>query len=374
MVEAAFEAIDNFGFPIHLVSAADFLQMPSIVVFEEVRESSRHKVIDLLQDARSFFDVLSSSQRMIFVSHQWTNLGAPDDQCIQLPVMVAAVRKVAEENGWDLSDVWIWVDYSCIPQKHKPSQASAIRSLALYSSLANAIIMAAPSLTQGFTGLPIGKETYQQRAWCRAEQFCYGLIHGSINMWLATSCDEIVLAGADWLNVSKMVFEGEMTCCMMKHTSGGVETVCDRLSLREPVLGLYGAWYRKKLEKAKLAKNGPAAAVVVAYPIGENLESELTDLFQGEDMERMFPRTFQMTSVRGTKTKELFGDVITRMEKMQDDAFAGIVPKHRIKRDWGAISILHAASTNTRLTAKRQSSVSVLPARGRAESGRAYAL
>jgi hypothetical protein len=62
------------------------------------------------------------------------------------------------------------VDYTCIPQKHRASQLAATHSLWLYAALANALIIVAPESMHASTSTPVGPESYQRRAWCRAEQ------------------------------------------------------------------------------------------------------------------------------------------------------------------------------------------------------------
>jgi hypothetical protein len=54
-------------------------------------------------------------------------------------------------------------------------------------------------------------------------QFCYGVKHGSHNLYLGTSVDMIQPAGDEWLVDSKLVFDGQMTCCELKHQFGRVE-------------------------------------------------------------------------------------------------------------------------------------------------------
>lgn len=114
------------------------------------------------------------------------------------------------------------VDYSSIPQKHKGSQLLAINSLALYASIANALIVAVPQAKHVSTNFFADAESYQARAWCRAEQFCYSIGHGSNNLWVASSPDpaDIKLADSRWLATCLLVFEGEwQPFCRLRHVS-----------------------------------------------------------------------------------------------------------------------------------------------------------
>ena len=68
--------------------------------------------------------------------------------------------------------------------------------------------------------------------WCRAEQFCYAVRNGAQGIWLATSVDSVVKVDVHWLNTGLMVFEGELTCCSLKHVFHGVEQ-CESHALYE---------------------------------------------------------------------------------------------------------------------------------------------
>jgi hypothetical protein len=58
-------------------------------------------------------------------------------------------------------------------------------------------------------------------------------------MWLATSAEQAPEpVTRDFLETGLMVFEGDMTCCAMKHVFNGREQQCDRHALLLPILGL----------------------------------------------------------------------------------------------------------------------------------------
>lgn len=106
-----------------------------------------------------------------------------------------------------------------MPQKHSSQQALAINSLVLYAGLSSALVIAAPSSKHVTTMEDVGVATYQKRTWCRAEQFCFAVYNNCAkNMWLATASTEPpVIVDATWLETSLNVFEGELTCCALKH-------------------------------------------------------------------------------------------------------------------------------------------------------------
>ena len=82
----------------------------------------------------------------MFFSHQWTGFKHPDPENHQYRCMVDSLNTLAKQNGWDesLNDVFVWVDYSCIPQANASVQNLAIRSLAVYASSATYFVICAP--------------------------------------------------------------------------------------------------------------------------------------------------------------------------------------------------------------------------------------
>ena len=158
------------------------------------------------------------------------------------------------------------------------------------ASVADALVIAAPTTLHATTKKEVGPHSYQVKArwpcscsaatmhlcaslwstawchgsqmrmWCRAEQFCYAVHNGAKNMFLATSTAPPIAVDNEWLNTGLMVFEGELTCCAMKHVFNGNAQQCDRTSLLRPILGLYGELYATRLlqdaARANDAKTG----------------------------------------------------------------------------------------------------------------------
>lgn len=111
-----------------LISAGDFLKLGRLRSHEELRDSGVLMFHDRLHQ------LVTTTQRIVFFSHQWTSHTAPDPSGLQYATMRAAILAVAEQNEWALERVWIWVDYIGIPQASRGTQALAINSLAAYSS------------------------------------------------------------------------------------------------------------------------------------------------------------------------------------------------------------------------------------------------
>jgi hypothetical protein len=92
-------------------------------------------------------------------------------------------------------------------------------------------------------------ETYQNRAWCRAELLSHSLTNGVGDMYLANSHNRVepVRLGSKMMNEAIYVFEGELSCCRMKHEG---LPCCDRERLMVPFLGLYGMQHVLKTKGA----------------------------------------------------------------------------------------------------------------------------
>ena len=113
----------------------------------------------------------------------------PDRSDGQYHTMCSSVKELAKRNGWDesLKDVFVWVDYSCIPQANASVQNLAIRSLAVYASSATYFVIIAPDVTHADLNNKCDLDTYQRRMWCRAEQVCHSMRNGTSGMFLAVS-------------------------------------------------------------------------------------------------------------------------------------------------------------------------------------------
>jgi len=219
---------------------------------------------------------------------------------------VNAMDKLASQNGWDasLKDVFVWVDYSCIPQSNASVQNLAIRSLAVYASSATYFVIVAPNTQHADLDHVCDLDTYQRRVWCRAEQVCHSMRNGTTGMFLAGGNPgdlEFMPVKPDFFLESLHVFNGELTCCRFEHK--GMES-CDRQSLVVPILGLYGELFRAAHDGVK---DGSADMSTVKTFLKE-IEKHQED---------MFPRTFQRVMWRKNKRviEEvlLFGDLIDRM-------------------------------------------------------------
>lgn len=295
-------ALHQLDYPLHLVRGDEFSEEGKLMRHEVLRNTHKLTVLDSLADVDAF---IAAGKHVVFFSHQWTSFTVPDPSQNQYRTMCTSLKELADRNGWDasLKDVFVWVDFSCIPQANPSTQNLAIRSLAAYASSATYFIIVAPDTPHADLDDVCNLETYQKRMWCRAEQVCHSMRNGTEGMCLAVgNSNPLTTVQADFFNESLHVFNGELTCCRLEHKGMGA---CDRQSLVIPLLGLYGELFRASHEA-----KGDAEALGSVDTFLKEIEKH---------QEEVFPRTFQRTMWRKNKrvTEEvmLFGDLIDRMKE-----------------------------------------------------------
>mmetsp|Transcript_1938 Transcript_1938/g.3691 ORF Transcript_1938/g.3691 Transcript_1938/m.3691 type:complete len:1102 (-) Transcript_1938:147-3452(-) len=295
-------ALHQLDYPLHLVRGDEFVEEGKLMRHEVLRNTHKLTVLDSLPDVDAF---IAAGKHVLFFSHQWTSFTVPDPSNIQYEAMCAAMKELANQNGWDesLKDVFVWADYSSIPQANPSTQNLAIRSLAAYASSSTYFVIIAPDTPHADLDDTCDLGTYQRRMWCRAEQVCHSMRNGTEGMYLGVGKEApLVPVQSDFFADSLHVFNGELTCCRLEHKGMGA---CDRQSLVMPLLGLYGELFRASHE----AKGGNAEALASVDAFLNEIEKH---------QEEVFPRTFKRTMWRKnrkvTEDVMLFGDLIDRMK------------------------------------------------------------
>lgn len=270
---------------------------------EVLRNTHKLTVLDSLPDVDAFIE---AGKHVLFFSHQWSSFTAPDPSGIQYQAMCDAVKELTRRNGWDesLKDVFVWVDYSSIPQVNPSTQNLAIRSLAAYASSATYFVIVAPNTPHADLDDTCDLETYQRRMWCRAEQVCHSMRNGTEGMYLGVGKSApLEPVKSDFFRESLHVFNGELTCCRLEHKG---MSACDRQSLVIPLLGLYGELLRASHE---MNKDGNADALASVNAFLSEIEKHQEEVFP-----RKFERIMWRKNRRVTEEVMLFGDLIDRMK------------------------------------------------------------
>ena len=99
-----------------LVSAADFLSLGRLVIYEELRDDGKIRILDSLQKIRKF----QKDFFIVFLSHQWLAWGKPDPRGVHYRAMCDALQNCAHMPGTDdkmsLENIYVWVDVCSISQ------------------------------------------------------------------------------------------------------------------------------------------------------------------------------------------------------------------------------------------------------------------
>lgn len=257
-----------------------------MVIHEQARAQRALWTLDTMEELKAF----KKGKKLVFFSHQWLAWSEPDPDCIQYKSMVAAFHELIKMKNLDLSETFVWFDYTSIPQTHRGLQKLSINSLTNYAGACDYFIIVAPGeIVHKDTGIMCDKFSYQQRSWCRAEQLAHSCRRGVENMFLANN-NTLEPLTWEWIKRSLQVFNGELTCCLRGHE--GMDQ-CDKEFLVTPALGLYCELLAQEKE-GMLNKE----------------RKEIVTYFK-QNQNEVFPPTVKFSTPNGShETRELFGDIL----------------------------------------------------------------
>jgi len=279
-----------------LCKASCFIEMGGLQSYETLRDSGKLVVLDTMEKVVNF----ESLHAIIFFSHQWLGWGQPDPDNVHHATMVSAIKQLQKSmfnplgaGPLQLEDMYIWVDYGSISQEHRGMQMLAISSLPVYSSVAHAFVVIAPTTSHKHNGDTCDLCSYDARGWCRVETLSKVCASGIDNMFLMDGVEaELQPVTMDMFqqSLSLRVFEGTFSCCAMGHKN---QAYCDKEQLVQSVLGLYF--------KTLSMQDSSTRKVVL-----EHIE---------ESKDRFFPAFFTFSLPDGREEeRELFGDLVSTME------------------------------------------------------------
>lgn len=304
ILERAIQSTKELPYPMVLITVTDFKSPNKLLSHEEVH--CRSVWLYTIDDIR----ICCAEHHVVFVSHQWTAYDCPDPTNIQYRAMLMSIETLRVQEGWQEQNMFLWVDYISIPQKHRGTQALAINSLTVYASHVAAFVVVAPEVTHRDLGVVCDKRTYQHRAWCRAEQLAHLLVVGSKNMYLAE--DGVLTHLSDiegWLEQSIDVFSGKLTCCQRKHE--GMEK-CDKELLVTPMLGLWAQLCQHCHEENQKQRSRQSTLSEKLLKV-THVHRLITD-----KIEEVFPCEFDFQHHDGLlERRQLFGDLLSRLPPPQ---------------------------------------------------------
>ena len=227
-IEAAQSSLSDNLFPLVVMSYDLFLQYGRMPRYEEARDSGHHRFLDTYEKINAF----TRENTVVFFSHQWLGKKSPDDKNVHYKAICESAAELLKLDNLPASDpkhLFIWLDYTSVPQSNAHLQKMAIRSLAVYASSVAAFVVIAPTCKHNDSGDQCNAKTYQSRGWCRLEQWARISIGAKENFFIYNGQDGITLddgttsalvpiaSDEAWLRDSVNVMGGNFTVDSDRH-------------------------------------------------------------------------------------------------------------------------------------------------------------
>jgi len=242
----------QLSFGMAFVPARDFLALGHLVAHEKLRDIGTLRLVDRFDQAKALVEI--AGFKILFFSHQWLAFNEPDPDNTHYNCICLALTSLARNKSIDLDTALVWVDYCSIPQVNKQLQGMAISDLVEYASLATYFIVVVPHAVHADTGEPCNKSTYQERGWCRLEQFAKAATGETSNMFTCSSEPEdievkfhpYVAESTEWKRSALGVLHGTFSCCQRTKDHTEADPVhgmmpCDKERLEPALLRIYMA-------------------------------------------------------------------------------------------------------------------------------------
>jgi len=321
------------SYPMCLMRYDTFSKLGKLVPHEQLRDT--HKLV-YLNTVRSVLRLKRRKYYIIFFSHQWLSRMLPDPANDHYIDMMSALQGLAQMFKVRLDSLYIFVDYSSIPQQGQRVQKLAIDSLATYVSLSSAFVIVSPQTVHRDSSALCNFDTYSKRFWCRLEVFCTILASLREKELKAVEAGQILEEDEAQLEESAKVaedetqqvaskmseltqqqrvfvvvknslhalnfftpagelqpryhdllrlFEGQTTCCDQGHQEGD-EQLCDKCRVIDSLTGAYGAL----LQDLRKAKRNQSRGIVSQVPsetlrLVEEIVRQRADIFPSKYFE-----------------------------------------------------------------------------------------
>ena len=329
-IKDAHTSLTDCSYPMSLIKFSDFTQYSYIPKHEEARANGHLCMLDTYQMIKKF----TGEKTVVFISHQWLGFKKPDENNHHYKAMVSALEEILKLRELNPGELYLWVDYTSIPQDNHHLQKLSIQSLAIYASSVSAFVIIAPPVDHTDSGKPCNTSTYQGRGWCRLEQWAKiasGNIDGIYLYDGSTSSQLSVLqpikADENWFRDSVNVYGGNFT------------EESDKSKLIDTVLGLWSATIEMS-KKVRITDEGI---------ITPSISTDFVMRMGSEHRDVVFP-------------KKYFGDMIEILEAMWSSGELKSVSKSQISKSKSNLSPSPSKSTRSLRSASKYKASSVSPA------------
>eukprot|EP00327_Prymnesium_parvum_P006168 CAMPEP_0182808378 /NCGR_PEP_ID=MMETSP0006_2-20121128/6617_1 /TAXON_ID=97485 /ORGANISM="Prymnesium parvum, Strain Texoma1" /LENGTH=754 /DNA_ID=CAMNT_0024934089 /DNA_START=89 /DNA_END=2353 /DNA_ORIENTATION=+ len=312
--------ITTLRFSACFVKLHDFEAAGELRSHEYMRDA--HKLVML--DTYDRLILFVRNKPTVFCSHQWLGFHEPDPRFEHFPAIVRACHALCRNQHIDPDELYVWVDFTSIPQENNFLKQLAIQSLAQYASSCRYFLIVAPHVLHADSGMECDPQTYARRGWCRLEQWARLASAGRDDMYLA-KVDEVVEMDShdSWFEDSIMVFEGDFTCDS------------DKEKLVDTVVGLWAIM----LFDEYYVKGGSSARTVMATESSSPMSAQSKQLSAGPSPRSvafnwmkslkeetssgsLFESSISLSSTKPAH-KTIFDMVVSLRERVFPEAFFG---------------------------------------------------
>ena len=221
----AVDAMQELRFAFCLVRFTDLRESKEFMRHERLLDLGQLKYLHTMHDAVAF----SAAHPVLFCSHQWLHGRHPDPDGVQHAALISACEELCAQQKLEREELYVWLDYSSVPQSNRSMQLAAISSLHAYAACAKYFVAVVPPTTHKTTGSTCDRDSYSRRGWCRLEQMAYVLIHGVAHAYIHDATTIRRLGEQQgWLESAIDVFGADFTC------------PSDKELLVDVLLGLFG--------------------------------------------------------------------------------------------------------------------------------------
>jgi len=112
---------------------------------------------------------------------EWAGAAHPDDEHnTKYHLLVAGIEQVAQERGWNLDTLAVWLDFACVDQDNTEKRRAGVRSLLGYMSRCRFVIVPTHEAPR-FKVIHRVPGDYGKRAWTRLEALGFYVLSLLIN-------------------------------------------------------------------------------------------------------------------------------------------------------------------------------------------------
>lgn len=314
----AVEAVEEFTHPMILMPATAFVEQVNVNHIPELQETFKATgVLRVFETREEVKRITATDALIIFFSYECLQYERVAPNEVQLRAMKAAISEVAASRQMKLDDIFVWLDCFSIPQRNAFLKKAAINAIYTFASVPDMLIIVCPETVHASTGKAANVESVKTRFWCRVEQLAYFCTQGADHMFLHQGT-RLEPVPADWMDAVCCVYDADTTCCRLNHRT---IPMCDRQSAVLPLLAMYYDVYKRTTHRKQLSPKDRAVWEMIQ-----------------RHKEGMFPKQILYKSEEKEELRDLFGDIICRLETLLEK-------QYRDLRQCTGLSVVDTSST-----------------------------